>query len=309
MYVSDMLTAAALGVTANTWSPAPAVPGFIDENPMVDTTYTYTWYANGEGFPVAEITTDIAGNAITAQYLYKDNLLGFLESEGQASCSAVCDGTGEVSASGGVASAYTYAWPSGETTAAATGVCSGSNLVTITDGNNTAIVLVEVSEAPAMSAAVTGFENADCPTCADGSATAAATNGTAPYTYLWDDAAAQTTSDATGLLPGAYTCTITDANGCSAVTTAATITKIDQSVVNSLVSVFPNPSNGIMNIAINDINAIGYSIYNAIGQKVMSGSINNTTTVVELNDLQNGIYFIDIQSDKGIIQKKITLVK
>ncbi|MDC3259974.1 T9SS type A sorting domain-containing protein [bacterium] len=309
MYVSDFGTALALGVTANTWSPAPAVPGWIDENPMVDTTYTYTWYANGEGFPVAEITTDIAGNAITAQYLYKDNLLGFLEDEGEASCSAVCDGTGEVSASGGVASAYTYAWPNGATTAAATGVCSGTSLVTISDGNNTAIVLVEVSEAPAMSAAVTGFENAGCPTCADGSATAAATNGTAPYTYLWDDAAGQTTSDATGLIAGSYSCTITDANGCSAVTTAAAVTKIDQSIINSLVSVFPNPSSGVINISINDVNATGYSIYNAIGEKVMSGSLNSTTKAVELNDLQNGIYFIDIQSDKGTIQKKITLVK
>ena len=41
----------------------------------------------------------------------------------------------------------------------------------------------------------------------------------------------------------------------------------------------------------------------------MSGSINSTTKVVDLNDLQSGIYFIDIQSDKGTIQKKITLVK
>ena len=68
-------------------------------------------------------------------------------------------------------------------------------------------------------------------------------------------------------------------------------------------------SSGVINISINDVNATGYSIYNAIGEKVMSGSINNTTKVVELNDLQNGIYFINIQSDKGTIQKKITLVK
>ena len=309
LYVSDPFTAIALGVTANTWSPSPAFPGFIDENPIVDTTYTYTWYANGEGYPVAEITTDANGNALTAQYLYKDNLLVFLENEGQASCSSVCDGTGEVSASGRVASAYSYAWPSGETTAAATGVCSGSNLVTITDGNNMAIVLVEVSEAPAMSAAVTGFENADCPTCADGSATAAATNGTAPYTYLWDDAAMQTSETATGLIAGSYSCTITDSSGCSAVTTAAEVTKIEQSIVNSLITLFPNPSSGVINISINDVNATVYSIYNAIGEKVMSGSLNSTTKAIELNDLRNGVYFIDIQSDKGTIQKKITLVK
>lgn len=49
----------------------------------------------------------------------------------------------------------------------------------------------------------------------DGTATANATNGTGPFTYLWDDAGAQTTSTATGLAPGNYNCTITDAGGCT----------------------------------------------------------------------------------------------
>ena len=34
--------------------------------------------------------------------------------------------------------------------------------------------------------------------------------GTNPYTYLWDDPAAQTTPTATGLAAGTYNCTITD---------------------------------------------------------------------------------------------------
>ncbi len=38
--------------------------------------------------------------------------------------------------------------------------------------------------------------------------------GTTDYTYLWDDASAQTTATAVGLSPGDYTVTVTDANGC-----------------------------------------------------------------------------------------------
>ncbi|KGO79764.1 hypothetical protein Q763_13035, partial [Flavobacterium beibuense F44-8] len=50
---------------------------------------------------------------------------------------------------------------------------------------------------------------------ANGTATVAVTGGTAPYTYLWNDG--QTTATATGLAPGDYTVTVTDASGCSVV--------------------------------------------------------------------------------------------
>jgi len=52
---------------------------------------------------------------------------------------------------------------------------------------------------------------------ADGSATATSTGG--GTIYQWDDAGAQTTAIATGLAAGSYSCTITDAIGCSVSTT------------------------------------------------------------------------------------------
>ncbi len=52
--------------------------------------------------------------------------------------------------------------------------------------------------------------NGDC----DGTASVSPSGGTLPYTYLWDDAAAQTTPTAIGLCAGDYTVIITDANLC-----------------------------------------------------------------------------------------------
>lgn len=52
-----------------------------------------------------------------------------------------------------------------------------------------------------------------CPSCADGNADV--TNiigGTAPYTYLWNNGG--TTQSITGILPGIYSCCVTDAAGC-----------------------------------------------------------------------------------------------
>ena len=50
-----------------------------------------------------------------------------------------------------------------------------------------------------------------------GTATVAITDGTPPYTYLWDDPASQTTATATGLCAGNYNVTVYDADGDSIV--------------------------------------------------------------------------------------------
>ena len=53
-----------------------------------------------------------------------------------------------------------------------------------------------------------------------------------PYTYLWSPGG-QTTQIATGLSPGTYACTVTDANGCTFTTTSVTITESVQLIADS----------------------------------------------------------------------------
>jgi hypothetical protein len=51
-----------------------------------------------------------------------------------------------------------------------------------------------------------------------GSATATPTGGTSPYTYSWNTTPVQTTVTASNLAAGSYTVTVTDSNGCTAIT-------------------------------------------------------------------------------------------
>lgn len=63
--------------------------------------------------------------------------------------------------------------------------------------------------------------DATCPGNNNGAATAVVSEGTAPYSYQWDAlAGSATTATVSNLSPGNYSCTVTDALGCTASATA-----------------------------------------------------------------------------------------
>lgn len=129
-------------------------------------------------------------------------------------CFGSCTGSATATPSGGT-SPYTYSWlPTGGNAATATGLCAGTYTCTITDATpQTTSVTVTITQ-PASALSATGTQtNASC-SGGTGSATVTATGGTASYTYAWAPSGGSAAS-ATGLSPGGYTCTITDANGCS----------------------------------------------------------------------------------------------
>src|SRR6202041_1252552 len=74
-------------------------------------------------------------------------------------------------------------------------------------------VAITMTQPSALIATATG-NNVSCVGGSDGSATPLAGGGTPAYTYSWAPSGG-TSSTATGLSTGSYTCTITDKNGCT----------------------------------------------------------------------------------------------
>ncbi len=107
---------------------------------------------------------------------------------------------------------YAYTWDNGNTTATATNLSAGPHSVTVVDiaSGCQGIGMVTIVAAPPLVPTATATAPATC--LAGGSATASATGGIAPYTYLWDNN--QMTANATNLLAGQHSVTITDASGC-----------------------------------------------------------------------------------------------
>ena len=68
--------------------------------------------------------------------------------------------------------------------------------------------------------------------------------------------------------------------------------------------VYPNPTNGVMNIMTN-ANNYEYQMINSVGQVVLSGNANGKTTINV--EALNGVYFLRIVADGEVIVRKVTV--
>ena len=144
---------------------------------------------------------DIASSGVSDVLCYGDN-----------------DGSLWVTPSGGVAP-YTYSWNTLGTNDTIDNLAAGSYSVIVTDSNgctkNQSFVVTQPS---VLTNSVTqsiyiGNTNISCPGGTDGYINLLPAGGTSPYSYSWSNL--DTTQNITGLSPGSYTCTVTDANNCT----------------------------------------------------------------------------------------------
>ncbi|WP_221932251.1 T9SS type A sorting domain-containing protein [Flavobacterium zepuense] len=186
--------------------------------------YTYVWSPSGGTAATATglaagaysaLITDANGCTLTKNVtITQPSAITATTSQINLLCNGATNGSATVTATGGTG-AYTYAWsPSGGTAATATGLSAGAYSVLITDANGCTLTKNVTITQPAALNATTVKTNITCNGANNGTATVTATGGTGAYTYSWSPAGG-TAATATGLAPGTYAVTITDANGCS----------------------------------------------------------------------------------------------
>lgn len=134
------------------------------------------------------------------------------------------DSTGAIAITvvGGTGS-YSFNWSNGDTTQNVTGAPAGAYQGTITDANGCVFVsdTVDLVYPDAIAVVLDSIVNADCFNGTNGGIFITVSGGTGAYTYLWSNDS--TSGDLTGLTPGDYTGTITDANGCELVSPVLTV--------------------------------------------------------------------------------------
>ena len=259
--------------------------------------YSYSWSNGattasiaGVGAGTYTITiTDANGCSDDAQITITEptSLIASAVADSMVSCNGWYDGGATASATGGE-TPYSYSWSNGATTASITGVGAGTYTITITDANGCSDdAQITITEPTSLNASAVADSMVSCNGWYDGGATASATGGTTPYRYSWSNGA--TTASITGVGPGTYTITITDANGCS---DDAQITITEPSaleataVVDSMVSRYSYSDGGAT------ASALG-------GTTPYSYLWSNSATTASIAGVSAGIYTVTVKDANG----------
>lgn len=189
--------------------------------------YTYDW---SNGAKTQDITAVAAGSytvvakdangctdtlSVTVPVDPSGGFSVALDSVVDASCALSGDGAVYIHPTGGSAP-YTYQWNTGATTQNLTGVNPGTYTVTVTDQHGCpgqVSATVGMASGGGITISLDSLVPAGCASSARSGIYLSVSGGTAPYTYSWSNGA--NTQDLTGVVPGTYTVTVTDALGCS----------------------------------------------------------------------------------------------
>lgn len=127
-----------------------------------------------------------------------------------------------------------------------------------------------------------------------GTATVYPTDGLSPFTYLWSNGNA--TEEATGLAPGSYECTVTDANGCVkiAVAQVSILSGVEEVAPNNF-SVYPNPATQSLVVMFKAFKKDeDLMIIDALGRVVLHQNIYQSATTLNVQNLSQGMYTIRV---------------
>jgi hypothetical protein len=195
-------------------------------------------------------------------------------------------GTAQVSVSGGMGG-YTYAWsPVGGNAATSTPLIAGSYSCTATDIYGCSITQsFLITEASALSVSTTQ-NNPLCNGTMTGDATVSVTGGTPSYTYAWSSGGIAATES--GLGAGTYTCTITDASGCS---TTSTVNITEPSAISITGGIVSTSCFGTADGAINIMTSGGTPGYTWIWS--------HGATTESIANLTDGLYCVTVTDVNG----------
>lgn len=211
--------------------------------------YSFAW-SNGavtediSGLVAGDYTvtiTDANGCIYTETYTVGSNsTINITGVASPADCNGENSGSVNITVSGG-SGTYSFQWSNGATTEDLTNVGAGEYIVTVMDANECdAVATFMVTEPDEINLSITA-PNITCGGTATGNISVFPSGGTGPFEYDWSNGDSGPTI--TNIGAGAYTVTVTDANGCTDVTSGIVLGEIPQLTCEVIVNQEPTMGN------------------------------------------------------------------
>lgn len=309
--------------TTNNLSCFEAMDGFVEFKVEGGTPpYQYDWDSGDATAAINDLTAGTYHLTITdANDCTSENEVVISQPESldvdlsvsnEITCFDMMNGSISAMISGGTPP-YIYAWSNG-----ASGADFIDNLdaalymFTLTDSNGCAYETdLQLEQPDPLQGEISSQNSVDG--LPNGWATITVEGGTPPYSYAWSDQNFQMTDTAFALVPGIYTVTVTDANGCmfSEEVEVGQTTDV-QDINTAVLQGYPNPAESFFYIQMpsaTDVDMI--RIVGSSGKVVLLPPIESLTPTlsrIDLSRLNSGVYFVAItlgQQQKYIRVRKL----
>lgn len=251
--------------------------------------YTYNW-SNGStvednsGLIIGTYTvtvTDLHGCSTSTSVTITEPLVLSVNCSviNNVSCFGGNNGVVNVASSGGTAPYSIVPTPSG--------LVAGTYTFVVTDANGCVDSCTATITEPALLEVTCSSTNSTCYEAHNATGSVSTTGGTLPYSYLWSNGS--TTDNIMGLMPGTYTVTVTDANGCTALC-SITVTQPAELIYKIIGSV--NPTSSLPNSGSITTSTVG-------GTLPLSYMWNDGATTADRTGIPGGSYTATVTDANG----------
>ena len=219
---------------------------------------------------------------------------------------AICQNSSvQLTASG----ATSYSWSTGATTPTISVSAANTYTVKAINQCGTASNSVAVTVNPLPTVTATSNTTSLC----TGSTATLTANGA--NTYTWSTGSTYDTTLVSPIVNATYTVTGTDANGCnniaiiSQTVTNCSTTGVEQLTdSNEQVNIYPNPASTSLTLTLSKGDGTLMQVYDVNGKLVLSQTISGKTSI-DASTLNEGVYNISLQSNEGVINKRLVIVR
>lgn len=260
----------------------------------------YSYSINGVIFQPSPTFTGLAAGNYVAQLrdskgciayvnvsILQPNLLqALVDSVSNILCNGGTTGGIYISVTGGTAP-YSYLWSTGDTTQDITGITAGTFTVAIVDSKGCSTAAgATISQPLPLFLSIASYQNLNCFNDSSGAIDVTVSGGVPPYSFAWSEGSIS--EDIYGLDAGAYSVTVTDANGCvqsiSQTLTEPTLISTSVTAVNVTCA---GAQNGSVDLTVSG----GTPGYNYLWS--------NGLTTQDLNGVGGGTYTVVVTDSKG----------